>query len=397
MEKQQPSITPPEKSEPFSAADTNSNAFASQSSAAGPGAPMYGGSTQQEQHHQAIGTDSSYSYYGQGSADSGDGARGGNFFGSQQNQQQPYPPYSSSSSSSPYQGGYPPSGGGAPYSSGYPPQSFGGYPPPPGATSSSGYPPQHHGNGNGNGDSSGGYHNHQGPGIPPSYGVYPPQQHSPHVQQQAGGPSNYYNSNPGPLHHAGAGNPPPPTSIRLQLINPKSIPSGFTVVMPEGIYVLARRPNKIDKEKWGEFIRQLNEELAKSPGSLAHSVSTHWIVNLATLGVASIAREALKSKALNKSLKLAECYNRAEFATWGIRVTVDVTVDPASVATAAAAAGADCAGGSSSAINSSSNGGMLSVGHRENRAARRAERRSEDRNHQIAPDILVTLVISRSD
>ncbi|KAJ2693972.1 hypothetical protein GGH99_000906 [Coemansia sp. RSA 1285] len=380
MEKQQQSHTPPEKSESFSAADAaNSDTFASQSSASGPGASMYGGSAQQDQHRQAAGeTDSSYGNYGQASADNGDTARGGNFFGSkqQQQQQQPYPPYSSSSaSSSPYPGGYPPSGGGAPYSSGYPPQSYGGYP-----------PSQQYGNGN----NGGGYHGHQGPGNSPPYGVYPPPQHSqspPLAQYQAGGPSNYYNNNSNnnnqgpPNHQVGAGTPSPPTPIRLHLVNPKSIPSGFTVVMPEGIYMLARRPNKVDKEKWGEFVRQLNEELAKSPGSLAHGLSSYWIVNLATLGVASIAREALKSKALSKSLKLAEFYNRAEFATWGIRVTIDVALDHASVAAT------DSAGGSS--------GGLLSIGHRENRAARRAERRRSE-EHAV-PDILVTLVISRSD
>ncbi|KAJ2525347.1 hypothetical protein GGI11_000098 [Coemansia sp. RSA 2049] len=377
MEKQQQSHTPPEKSELFSAADAaNGDTFASQSSASGPSASMYSGPAQQDQRHQAAGeTDSSYGNYGQESADNGDTSRGGNFFGSkqQQQQQQSYPPYSSSSSSSsPYPGGYPPSGGGgAPYSSGYPPQSYGGYP-----------PSQQYGNGN----NGGGYHGHQGPGNSPPYGVYPPPQHSPQAQYQAGGPSNYYNNNNSnnqgpPSHQAGAGTPSPPTPIRLHLVNPKSIPSGFTVVMPEGIYMLARRPNKVDKEKWGEFVRQLNEELAKSPGSLAHGLSSYWIVNLATLGVASIAREALKSKALNKSLKLAELYNRAEFATWGIHVTIDVTVDHPS------AAATDSAGGSS--------GGLLSIGHRENRAARRAERRRSE-EHAV-PDILVTLVISRSD
>ncbi|KAJ2403047.1 hypothetical protein GGI23_000266 [Coemansia sp. RSA 2559] len=189
----------------------------------------------------------------------------------QQQQQQPYPP-ASYSQPGPPGGGY---------------QQQGGYPQQQGGYQQGGY-------------QQGGYQQ----GSYQQQGAYPQQQGG-YPQQQGGGVA------------------PPPSSISIPLINPKSISSGFTQSMPEGLYMLARRPNTIKRDKWSEFIRQLNEQLAKSPGSVTQGITDHWIVNLVTLGVAGMTRDMYKSRVQTKSMELVECYNRAEFAEWGIRVLLD--------------------------------------------------------------------------
>ncbi|KAJ2212797.1 hypothetical protein IW140_005662 [Coemansia sp. RSA 1813] len=279
------------------------------------------------------------------------GLQGGSYT---EQQQQLHPPasYSSSGPPPPHHGGEypsPPSGGYLPASSSYPLQQYqgGGYPPP-----SSGAPPE--------------YGVYSSPEVPQQQHQYQYQHQHQHQQQHQG-------------VYSPPGTAPPPSSICLPLINPRSISSGFTITMPEGLYLLARRPNAINKDMWVEFIRKLNEQLEKSPGSITRGITDHWIIALATLGVAGMARDMIKSKVQSKAMELVECYNRAEFASWGIRVLLDVldTDEKAPVKYHS----------------------THSIRRRfENRMNRRMERdeRREERRASSSDDTLV-LVISRSD
>ncbi|KAJ2247382.1 hypothetical protein GGI13_005065 [Coemansia sp. RSA 455] len=110
--------------------------------------------------------------------------------------------------------------------------------------------------------------------------------------------------------------------ICLTLLNPRMISSGFTMVMPDGVHRLAPRP--VDPAKWTLFMQELNDTLRKAPGTIAQEVSDFWLVNLATLGMAGHARNMFQSRVEGKAAAIVEKYNRAEFATWGIRVHFDV-------------------------------------------------------------------------
>ncbi|KAJ2216937.1 hypothetical protein EV179_000972 [Coemansia sp. RSA 487] len=336
-----PIYSPPEKG-PLPGSDVSSLQ-------AGPAAPMYNGSSEH------LGNNN-----GQVSMDER-GFQGGGYTGQQQ---QPYPPTSYSPSGPPpppHGGGYPSSSsGGYPPASSYPSQQ-GGYP-----SQQGGYPPQQY---------QGDGYPPPSSGAPPSYGVYSPPGAPPQQQHQG----MYLPPGTAPPPPPPAGGPPPPSSIRLPLINPHSISSGFTISMPEGLYMLARRPNAINKDKWLEFIRQLNEQLTKSPGSLTQGITEHWVINLATLGVAGMARDMYKSRVQTKAMELVECYNRAEFASWGIRVLLDA-LDTNETA---------------SAVYHGDHSGRRRfedrMDHRMKRSEQRAERRASSSN------VTLVLVISRSD
>ncbi|KAJ1801531.1 hypothetical protein LPJ59_000205 [Coemansia sp. RSA 2399] len=262
----------------------------------------------------------------------------------QQQQQQQYPPASYSQSG-------PPGGGYQQQQGGYPQQQGGGYP-----QQQGGYPQQQ---GGGYPQQQGGYPQQQG-GYPQQQGGYPQQQGGGYPQQQGGVA-------------------PPPSSISIPLINPKSIPSGFTQSMPEGLYMLARRPNTIKKDKWSEFIRQLNEQLSKAPGSVTQGITDHWIVNLVTLGVAGMTRDMYKSRVQSKSMELVESYNRAEFSEWGIRVLLDAI---------------DTTGDHQ--LDDSNKGGLYGSRRRLDRHERHMERKAE-RMGAPSASITLVLVISRSE
>ncbi|KAJ2831008.1 hypothetical protein FBU31_002367 [Coemansia sp. 'formosensis'] len=110
--------------------------------------------------------------------------------------------------------------------------------------------------------------------------------------------------------------------ICLTLLNPRMISSGFTMVMPDGLHRLAPRP--IDSTKWTMFMQELNDTLRKAPGTITHEVSGFWLVHIATLGIAGHARNMYQSRVEGKAAAIVEKYNRAEFASWGIRVHFEV-------------------------------------------------------------------------
>ncbi|KAJ2711271.1 hypothetical protein H4R23_006408, partial [Coemansia sp. Cherry 401B] len=136
-----------------------------------------------------------------------------------------------------------------------------------------------------------------------------PQQCPPSYSQNFG--SNYS------LHSSNSGsNAAPAGPIRLRLINPSRPQSGFSQAMPERLHALARRP--IDRAKWSDFMKELNDTLAKAPGSFTNGLSKYWITQVATLGVSGLASNLYADRVLNQAMEVVEKYNRAEFAEYGI-------------------------------------------------------------------------------
>ncbi|KAJ2395157.1 hypothetical protein GGI05_001719, partial [Coemansia sp. RSA 2603] len=172
----------------------------------------------------------------------------------------------------------------------YPPQSQSPYPPPSQAPyppqAQAPYPPQA-----------------QAPYPPPSQSPYPPQTQSPYPPQQF------------------QQQPPQQQSVRLTLLNPRQLSSGFSSQPPQALQYLAPRATAA---AWTQFIGELNDQLRHAPGALATGVTNFWLVNLATLGMSSHAREMYRGRVEAKAADIVERYNRTVFAEWGIRAAFDV-------------------------------------------------------------------------
>ncbi|KAJ1952889.1 hypothetical protein EC988_003313, partial [Linderina pennispora] len=113
------------------------------------------------------------------------------------------------------------------------------------------------------------------------------------VRTSTGGPSNSNNVDPDLPPYtdeaafedtAAAASPPVPAQIvappavdirpqpvRLSLINPHNISSGFTLAIPDALRVLPSR--QFDAERWTRFVRELNAVLSKAPGTIAKEVT----------------------------------------------------------------------------------------------------------------------------
>ncbi|KAI9502685.1 hypothetical protein BX070DRAFT_235725 [Coemansia spiralis] len=188
---------------------------------------------------------------------------------------------------------------------------------------------------------------------------------------QYSGPSNYqppYNSQP----HS---NPQYSNSQFSNNSQYNNNSQGFTMAIPERLFTLARRPQMVDRGMWTEFMRKLNEILAKAPGTVTNGIADFWVIQLATLGIAPIARNMYQNKVQGKATELAEQYNRAEFSQWGIRVHLDVL---------------PINNGNNHEEGSSAHGQQgLMLGSHERRAQKRADRNT-------APEVTLELVISKS-
>ncbi|KAJ2356796.1 hypothetical protein GGF43_001852, partial [Coemansia sp. RSA 2618] len=132
-------------------------------------------------------------------------------------------------------------------------------------------------------------------------------------QQQFGAHqnNNYNNNNNGPVE-----------PIRLSLVNPQRPQNGFTTVVPERLHMLAHGP--IDDTKWSQFIHELNEILAKAPGTVTNGVADFWLVKIATLGTVEHARDMYKDRVFNKATAVVEKYNIGDFAKCGIAVHLKI-------------------------------------------------------------------------
>ncbi|KAJ2719046.1 hypothetical protein GGI07_005454 [Coemansia sp. Benny D115] len=184
----------------------------------------------------------------------------------------------------------------------------------------------------------------------------PPQQQYPYQQYSAPGSSAPYHIYPqGQGQGTGAGNTPhygaphygvphygAPPEIRLYLLNPQQISSGFTTVMPPSLSALAQTAP--DSSRWTAFISELNQALRRAPGALTTGVAGHWLINLVTLGMSSHGCEMHRSLVENKAAAILERYNRVEFAQWGIRAHFDVV--PLATGGGSAYADHDAASGS---------------------------------------------------
>ncbi|KAJ1722163.1 hypothetical protein LPJ53_003399 [Coemansia erecta] len=195
-----------------------------------------------------------------------------------QGQWSPYPPQSQAPYPPPSQGPYPPQSQGP-----YPPQSQRPYPPP-----------------------------SQAPYPPPSQAMSSPSPYSPPPQQQQQQFQQQQQQQTGT---------PPVQDIRLKLVNPRQLSSGFSELAPQALRQLA--PSATEAT-WSQFISEINEQLHHAPGTLAKGVTNFWLVNLATLGMSSHAREMYRSRVESKAADILERYNRTVFGGWGIRVSFDV-------------------------------------------------------------------------
>ncbi|KAJ2477674.1 hypothetical protein IWW56_004194 [Coemansia sp. RSA 2131] len=147
----------------------------------------------------------------------------------------------------------------------------------------------------------------------------PPQYQELYIQHQQQQYSNYQNnlSNGGPA--------PLTEPIYLSLINPMRPNSGFSSAFPERLRALARGP--IDHAKWLQFIQELNSILSKAPGSVTNGVADFWIVRLATLGMATHARNMYSDRVFNNAMELVEKYNQLVFAQSGLAARLKVVSD----------------------------------------------------------------------
>ncbi|KAJ2854900.1 hypothetical protein J3B02_002451 [Coemansia erecta] len=160
--------------------------------------------------------------------------------------------------------------------------------------------------------------------FPPEYNVYQPMPEArdivypmPYQQQQQQQQQPTYPSPPAPLPvHTAV----PP--IRLALLNPRKLSSGFSITQPSTLAQLASNP--IDSATWTRFITEVNDTLHKAPGTLAKGVTNFWLVSLVTLGMSSHFREMYRSRVEAKAVDVLERYNQTVFASWGIRATFDI-------------------------------------------------------------------------
>ncbi|KAJ1828779.1 hypothetical protein LPJ56_000878 [Coemansia sp. RSA 2599] len=159
---------------------------------------------------------------------------------------------------------------------------------------------------------------------PPGYDIYQPSTEPTNTtrQTQIQGPNQYHYQN---QYQPPTYPPPPPQptpAIRLALLNPRKLSSGFSQSQPSQLAQLATSP--IDPTTWTNFITEINETLHKAPGTLLKGVTNFWLVNLVSLGMSSHLREMYRSRVEAKAVDVIERYNRTVFASWGIRASFDV-------------------------------------------------------------------------
>ncbi|KAJ2636500.1 hypothetical protein GGF40_002958 [Coemansia sp. RSA 1286] len=116
--------------------------------------------------------------------------------------------------------------------------------------------------------------------------------------------------------------PHPIQPIRLALLNPRQLSSGFPLTQPSSLNHMCTTP--ISSNVWSGFITELNEVLHKAPGTLAKGVTNFWLVSLVSLGMSGHLREMYQSRVEGKATDIVERYNRTSFATLGIKAVFDV-------------------------------------------------------------------------
>ncbi|KAJ1931339.1 hypothetical protein FBU59_006744 [Linderina macrospora] len=117
--------------------------------------------------------------------------------------------------------------------------------------------------------------------------------------------------------------PARPQPVRLSLLNPRNIPSGFTLAVPDALRVLSSR--QFDAEQWTRFVRELNAVLSKAPGTIAKEVTDFWLVSLITLGAASTSTKIYAKRIRQKALETVERWNRVDLAQMGLHVRLNET------------------------------------------------------------------------
>ncbi|KAJ2237937.1 hypothetical protein H4R99_000658 [Coemansia sp. RSA 1722] len=154
----------------------------------------------------------------------------------------------------------------------------------------------------------------------------PPQQQSPYMTPQQQQPPYMP-----PQHQQQSYMPPPQQQqqnshpiqpIRLALLNPRQLSSGFPLTQPSSLNHMCTTP--ISSNVWSGFITELNEVLHKAPGTLAKGVTNFWLVSLVSLGMSGHLREMYQSRVEGKATDIVERYNRTSFATLGIKAVFDV-------------------------------------------------------------------------
>ncbi|KAJ2155949.1 hypothetical protein GGF46_005504 [Coemansia sp. RSA 552] len=181
---------------------------------------------------------------------------------------------------------------------------------------------------------------HPPPGPPLACGDGPP----PYNDVDRGGPAQWNGHAPqwnGPP--PGPGSPPGPygntgsepasaaglsstvgldTVVRITLVNTQRIASGFSQALPNRVRQLATDP--VDADKWAGFIKRLNAALEKAPGGLLNGVADFWLVGLATLGTAGMARDAYARKVLGRAFEAVEEANQGDLANWGLNAKLEI-------------------------------------------------------------------------
>ncbi|KAJ2807365.1 hypothetical protein H4R21_000507 [Coemansia helicoidea] len=127
-------------------------------------------------------------------------------------------------------------------------------------------------------------------------------------------------------HTQGVGQQRGAEVVRIPPVNPGRVSSGFTQAVPGRLAQVSRRA--IDPETWTRFIRELNAVVARVPSTLVSGAADFWLVSLVTLGMSRQGCDRYEAHVFNRAMALVECYNRAEFAAWGITVRLRVVPPP---------------------------------------------------------------------
>ncbi|KAJ2448104.1 hypothetical protein EV183_005592, partial [Coemansia sp. RSA 2336] len=107
-----------------------------------------------------------------------------------------------------------------------------------------------------------------------------------------------------------------PTTIPL--VNPHRPQNGFSKAIPPHL------PPE-HAPIWLKFIEELNETLAKLPGTVTKELAGFWLFNVATLGMAWRSCGLYENRVVDQAMCLVEKYNCSVFADMNVSVSLKIT------------------------------------------------------------------------